>query len=438
MDDEDTWRLIAQKTSHKINRGWWLQALATPLLITSLIIACAILITRRELDTIPWLELSVATTAAITITGLSCWLAARRSFETTKQSLVRLEAAMKLRNALTAADHGVTPWPEVPGMINDGVRWQWKRLLPPLIGACLIILCGFIIPIHAKSNNQEIQQTPSAWSELDTSLDQLDNQEIVQEEYIDEMRKKLEKLREQSPDDWFSHSSLEATDNLKKNHETEQDNLKNNLQRAERSLNGLQNKAAKMNAEQKQRLLTEFDQAVQKMAQGGMKPNQQLLKQLQNLDPKQLNQLSPEQINQLRENMRKHAQGLDQNGGKQPGEGEGEDDWMNDNEGEGEDGEGEDGGRGGINRGPGHAPNPLGKAHDDTGAGKHEGLKSKDLSNALPGDLLETHDAQHDVNETPQGPTAGGKSTGKGKGGDRVWKNSLLPNEKKALKKFFE
>ena len=413
MNDEDTWRQIAHKTSHKINIGWWLQALATPLLITSLIIACAILITRRELDTIPWLELSVATTAAILITGLSCWFAARRSFETTKQSLVRIEAAMKLRNALTAADHGITPWPEVPSMINDGVRWQWKRLLPPLIGACLIILCGFIIPIHATPNNQD-----------------------VQEEYIDEMRKKLEKLREQSPDDWFSHSSLEATDNLKKNHETEQDNLKNNLQRAERSLNGLQNKAAKMNAEQKQRLLNEFDQAVQKMAQGGMKPNQQLLKQLQKLDPNQLNQLSPEQIDQLRENMRKHAQGLDQNGGNQPGDGEGEDDWMNDNE--GEDGEGEEGGRGGINRGPGHAPNPLGKAHDDTGAGKHEGLKSKELSHALPGDLLETNDAQHDVDKTPQGPTKGGQSSGKGKGGDRVWKNSLLPNEKKALKKFFE
>ena len=63
-----------------------------------------------------------------------------------------------------------------------------------------------------------------------------------------------------------------------------------------------------MNAEQKQRLLNEFDQALQKMQQGGMKPNQQLLEQLKKIDPKQLNQLTPEQLNQLRENMRKHAQ----------------------------------------------------------------------------------------------------------------------------------
>jgi len=105
---------------------------------------------------------------------------------------------------------------------------------------------------------------------------------------------------------------------------------------------------------------------------------------------------------------------------------------------EGEDGEGGQGGRGGINRGPGHAPRPLGKTHKDTGAGKYEGLKSDDLRNALPGDLLETSDDQHDVDQSKVGPTAGGTTTGKGKGGERVWKNSLLPNEKKALKKFFQ
>jgi hypothetical protein len=432
MAEEQTWREIARNTSRKINLGWWLQTLATPLLITSLLIACAILITRRELDMIPWLELSAGTLLVIAITGIFSWLAARASFETNKQSLVRIEAAMKLRNALTAADHGIAPWPEVPGMINDGVHWHWKRLLPPIAGALLIVTCGFIIPVHAKADNRSEQQEPSAWSDIDTSLDQLDNQEIVQQEYIDEMRKKLEKLREQSQDDWFSHSSLEATDNLKQNHQTEQKNLKSNLQRAERSLNALQNQGGKMNAAQKQRLLNEFDQAVKKMQQGGMKPNKKLLEQLKKIDAEQLNQLTPEQMEQLRENMRKHAQGLGQ-GGKQPGDDKGE----GEGDGDGEE-EGDGPGRGGINRGPGHAPRPLGKAHDDTGAGKHEGLKSEDQRNALPGDLLGTNDAQHDVDKSKVGPSAGGASSGKGKGGDRVWKNSLLPNEKKALKKFFE
>ncbi|MGB0991413.1 MAG: hypothetical protein ACPG32_02980 [Akkermansiaceae bacterium] len=445
MSEEQTWRAIAKNTARKINTGWWLQTLATPLLITALIIACAILIMRRELAALPWLYLSLGTLAALTATAACAWFAARRRFEKTSESLVRLDASMRLRNALTAADQGIAPWPPVPGIINDGTRWHWKRLAPPMIGSLLIILCGFLIPIQAKTTDTTAQQEPSAWNELDASLNQLHNQEIVQEEYLDEMRKKLEKLREQSPDDWFSHSSLEATDNLKQNHQSEQESLKNNLQRAERSLQNLQQNGSKMNPAHKQRLLNEFDQALQKMQQGNMKPNKELLEQLNKLDPQQLNQLTPEQLDQLRKNMRKHAQGLNQGGkGEQPGEGN--DDWMNE---DGEDGDGEgdqdgDGepknrpGNGGIQRGPGAAPQVLGAAHDDTGTGKMEGLQSEDKRNALPGDLLQTQDGKHDVDKTKRGPTAGGTSSGKGKGGDRVWKNSLLPEEKKALKRFFE
>jgi len=433
MADESTWRQIAQHTSRKVNCGWWLQTLATPLLIVSLLIACTILIIRRELDTLPVVPLTAGSVAALVITAIGCWLVARRHFESNTQSLVRLESSMRLRNALTAADHGVTQWPQVPAMVNDGVQWHWKRILTPIISASLIIGCGLMIPIQAKSADPDAPEQPSAWNELDASLDQLDNQEIVQEDYIEQMREQLEKLRKQSPDEWFSHSSLEATDHLQENHQTEQENLKNNLHRAERSLNSLQNQAGNMSPAQKQRLLNEYDQALKKMQQGGMKPNQKLLEQLKNIDPKHLDQLTKEQIDQIRENMRRHAQGM--NGKPQQAGGGDEGD---DGEGEGEDEEGEGPGRGGIDRGPGTAPRVLGKEHDDTGTGKHQGLKSDNLDKALPGDLLETSDAKHDVDQTHLAPTTGGKAQGKGRGGDRVWKNSLMPNEKKALKQFFE
>ena len=378
MAEEDHWRLIAQRTSRKINCAWWLQILATPLLVIALVIACSVLILRRELDALPILPLVLGSLGLLLTTALISWLAARKQFENAQQSLVRIESSMRMRNALTAADHGITRWPAVPTTVNDGVQWHWQRLLTPVIGAALIIACGWVIPIHAKSDTSIPSQQPTAWNELDASLDQLDNQDIVQEDYIEEMRQKLEKLRQQSPDEWFSHSTLEATDHLQENHENEQQNLKTNLQRAERSLNTLQSQAGKMNPAQQKRLLNEYDQAVKKMQQGGMQPNEKLLKQLQNIDPKQLNQLTKEQVDQIRENMRRHMQGLGQNGQeKQPGEGE--DDWMKDDE-----GEGEEGGRGGINRGPGIAPRVLGQPHDDTGTGQYQGLKSGDLSQALP------------------------------------------------------
>ena len=441
MSEEQTWRNIAQRTSRKINLGWWLQVLGTPLLITSLLIACGILIARREFDTLPSLQITLGALIPLTLTCLLSWLAARSKFESNTQALVRIEAAMRLRNSLTAADHGITPWPEVPARINDGTRWHWRRILPPLLGTVLIIACGFLIPIHAKSTDQDTQQEPSAWNELDTQLDQLDNQEVVQQDYIEEMREKLEKLREQSPDEWFSHSSLEATDTLKQNHQSEQEALRNNLERAERNLAELQRGGSKMNHEQRQRLLNDFDQALQKMEQGGMKPNKELLKQLQKLDPKELGNLTPEQMNQLRENMRKHAQKLQQQGGEQGDQpGEGEDDWMNDGE-DGEQGEGDPKnrpGQGGVDRGPGTAPNLLGDPRANAGKGKLEKLESENKERALPGDLLETQDGEHDVDKTKRGPSAGGTASSKGEGGSRVWKDSLLPEEKKALKKFFE
>ena len=86
----------------------------------------------------------------------------------------------------------------------------------------------------------------------------------------------------------------------------------------------------------------------------------------------------------------------------------------------------------------GTAPNLLGDPRANAGKGKLEKLESENKERALPGDLLETQDGEHDVDKTKRGPSAGGTASSKGEGGSRVWKDSLLPEEKKALKKFFE
>ena len=103
---------------------------------------------------------------------------------------------------------------------------------------------------------------------------------------------------------------------------------------------------------------------------------------------------------------------------------------------EGEDGEGP--GKGGVNRGPGHAPGMLGAEGKKLDTGDLTGLESKDLSRSLPGDLRELHDGEHDVDTAAVGPRAGGAAGAIGGGGDRVWKDALDPDEQKALKKFFE
>ena len=65
-----------------------------------------------------------------------------------------------------------------------------------------------------------------------------------------------------------------------------------------------------------------------------------------------------------------------------------------------------------------------------------EGLDAKDLSRTLPGDLLEVQDGEHQKEFDDARAQAGG-SAAQGDGGDRVWKESLLPEEQAALEQFF-
>lgn len=440
MANEDTWRQLARQTTRKVNCGWWFQTLRAPMLISSLVIASTVLLLRRDIQDLSIPLTVLATLAGIGIIALICWWLARKHFESPPEAFVRLESSMRLQSSLTAADHGICPWPPAPQEINDGVQWHWRRLLTPLIATVAILVCGLTIPIQAHSELHADQPEPSAWNELETNIEVLDNQQMVQKEYLDDLREKLEKLRQQSPDEWFSHSSLEATDTLRQNHHNEQSRLSHNLQRAERSLQSLQSQSGQLSENQKQRWLNEYDQALRKMQQGAMQPNPELMRQLEQLDPQQLNQLTPEQLEQIRENMRRHAEGLQQAGNGQC-QNQGEDGFGEDGNQDGENGENDNGsqpGSGGINRGPGTAPDVLGKEHPDTGTGKHQGLQSQDLSQSLPGELLQTSDAQHQVDTTTRPARAGGASNSRGDGGDRVWKNSLMPDEKKALKKFFE
>jgi len=267
---------------------------------------------------------------------------------------------------------------------------------------------------------------------------------------MEEMKKKLEDLRAQEEHEWFSHSSMEATDNLKKEHAGQVERMDRELTRAEKAIDSLLKNSGSMTPAEKQQLLNQFDQAMQGLQNGALKPNPKLLEQLKGLDPNNLGKLNPQQLQQLRDNMKKAGQACkDCQGGNCGGGGQG-DEWLdelldgqgNGGEGQGKDGqdgpEGEGPGKGGVNRGPGHAPGVLGKEGDKVDIGGMEGIESKDLSRSLPGDLLELQDGEHDVDKSSVGPRAGGATGATGAGGDRVWKDSLDPAEQKALKKFFE
>ena len=427
--NRDHWLATAKRVSRQVNFAWWLETFSAPLLVAAVSGAVALLAVRRCFPNIePWiLAATVGGTIAALALGCRAW--ASRKFELPGQSLVRIEAAMRLRNSLSAANAGVSPWPAPMAGIDAGLAWQWPRLLVPPLGALVLLAAGMLIPITARSlHPPTVAEQPQAWKQLATELDQLTKEEVVDEKYLEDTRKKLDVLKSQEEEQWFSHSSLEATDSLKKSHRAETERIERELGRAEKALANLEKNAAPSNQAEKNRLMEEFDQALQGLQNGAMKPNPALLEQMRQLDLKDLAKLTPEQVQQLRENLKKHSEAM------KNGEGEGE--AWSDELLAGEEGEGP--GKGGVDRGPGHSPGVLGKEKDLLETGELTALEAKDLSQATPGDLLELQDGEHEVDQSPLEIFQGGTTEATGKGGDRVWRDALDPAEQRSLKRFFE
>jgi hypothetical protein len=351
--------------------------------------------------------------------------------------MVRIEANMRLRNRLSAALAGVAPWPEPPESIDDGLRWRWSRLVIPPLASLACLAAGLLIPVSALTEGPPEQpDEPLAWNEIEADIDLLDRDGIADEEHLEEVRRKLDQLREQAPEDWFSHSSLEATDNLRREHQTELQRVERDLTRAERALGALKEHAGAMAEADRQRLAEQFDNAIEGLQQGALKPNQELLDKLGELDPDMLDQLDPQQLEQLRDALRQNAKGFGDCNGCQGGA---DDEWLDELLGEDNpDGDPQGNGRGGVNRGPGTNTDVFGEERGDVEIGEFTPLEAKDLSRSAPGDMLELQDGEHDVDKTRRGPTAGGSVEGAGAGGERVWREALDPEEQRAIKRFFE
>lgn len=445
--NRDQWLARAKQVARRVNLGWWLETLSAPLLIASLLGACGLLYARREYPELEIWKLVVASAVIVLVLAIISFAWAIRKFEKPEQSMVRLEASMHLKNALSAAAAGVAPWPEPQKPIQSGLNWQWPRLLVPPLGALALLAAGMLIPISAKTDRGATgPEEPQAWKQIGSELDKLTKEEVVDEKYLEVTRKRLDELKAQQEEQWFSHSSMEATDSLKKSHQAETKRVEHELGQAEKALNNIQKNAGNASAAEKAKMAEEFDQALKGLQNGAMKPNSKLLEQMKGLDLKDMAKLTPEQIEQLRENLKKNQEAMK----KSTGQGEG-DDWSDellagdadkgdgDGNGDGKDGEDGDGnGKGGVNRGPGHAPGVLGNEKDEVETGKLAGLQAKDLSRATPGDLLELQNGEHDVDQTPSAISKGGNTDATGKGGDRVWRDSLDPAEQRTLKKFFE
>ena len=434
------WLRQACHTRRKVNTGWWL-ARAMPLLVMGGVLGfIMIFVLRSRGMELAWSHVWPWVASGFVALMLASWLLARRQFVSTSQAMVRLESELQLHNALTtaAAGHGV--WPALVSTIDDGWRWRWQAVGGPFVAFVGSLALAIWLPVAQDVEAKGPTVEPQAWAQMEDWLEKLKEEQIVTEEEKEEQLAKISDLRDQPPEKWFSHESLNAGDTLKEQLQREIKQLAQNLSTAERSLNALKNYADQLSVEAKEQLLKDFDQALADMKSSALELDPKLLKSIAGIDPKNLKSLSKEQMKQLGESMKKKAgacNGMCKNPGFL-GDGEGEDDELAAAMGQlKKQGQGEGPGKGAITRGPGTAPLTLSDEENDFGTNKNEAVSNTDLSRAQVGDMLALQNGKHDVDKTAKGPQAAGTVQNARQGGEQVWRESLTPEEKAVLKRVF-
>lgn len=444
------WKRRIARIRRRANFGWWFEILGPALLLFGVITGCAVLYLRST----AWFEPGdaavrrfawIAGGAGLAVLLVS-WAIARGRFLTTSQAMVRLEARLRLHNALTAASQGLAPWPPVPEQLKnaDGWGWNWPRLILPPVFTAFLVVVPFLLPVRPAEGVQARPHEPMAWQEMEKWLDELKDEKVADPEKLDEIAKQIDQLRQNPPEEWFNHSNLEASDSLRESLERSLSELERNTAEAGLTLSALAKFGSQMSPDAADRLSKEFSEALQGLETGSMPLNKEMLSELQKLTPDGLKKLDPQAAKALAQKLSQNREALQRMMAECKNPGTGKEGPLSEEEimrmlGElpGE-GEGEGFGKGGIGRGRGDAPMYHEDEESNLGTKNIEKVGNDDLTRAAPGDVLGVIETKQEIDKTPTGPQGGGSVNSAGKGGGRVWESDLLPSEKAVLNRFYK
>jgi len=411
VEREKKWSQSAMRLARMLRVGWCLDILAKPLLVVALVAGAVVVFFRYRQNEVGT-EFIVGFGLVVSLAVIWAWRKSGEYQLSRAEAFARLESDLKLNNALTSAHCGRVSWPPLPSEEPSLLRWNVGRVAAPFSCALLFFLLAALVPISPAAAPVPVNQ-PYTWSALSEEIAELVENETIQEDYAEEFAKRLEELRQQKASEWFSAASLEATDTLRKAHVNEVAELERDLMRAEQALRQLAD--PKATEQQREEMKKQFEEAVEGMRGGPMKPNEDLLEKLEKAAEEGMEGMGEEEREKLRERLRQRAQEL--------AEGLGEEEMP---------------GIGGPGEGPGAGGDLFGEKSEDLKLKKFERLDPEEDEEPVPGDLLKLEEIEHDQDKNFKGPQTSGEAKSRGVGGDRVWKDSLDPDEQKSLKHFFE
>ena len=416
VEREKQWSKSAMRLARVLRVGWCLDFLAKPLLVVALLAGAVVVWFRYrqiELGTGFFVGLGLV----VLLSVIWAWRKSSSYQLSREEAFARLESDLQLNSALTSAHCGRISWPSLPLEEPSLLRWNVGRVAAPFSCALLFFLLAALVPISPAAAPAPVNQ-PYTWTALSEEIAELVEDETIQEDYAEEFAKRLEELRQQKASEWFSAASLEATDSLRKAHANEVAELERDLMRAEQALKQMAD--PKATEQQREEMKKQFEEAVEGMRGGPMKPNEDLLEKLEKAAEKGMEGMGEGEREKLRERLRQRAKEL----GDALGEGFGEEEPPP--------------GMGGPGEGPGAAGDLFGEKSEDLKLKKFERLDPQENDEPVPGDLLKLEEIEHDQEKKFKGPQMSGEAKSRGVGGDRVWKDSLDPDEQKSLKHFFE
>jgi hypothetical protein len=439
---ERQWNRRAAALARRLNLGWWLERFNQLVLVGLVLFAVALLAGRTwRADWMSLEAVGLGLGGLVVVLAVVAWLLGRRRFVDAGKGLVRLDEKLRLHNRLVSAAAKVGPWPELPPdpLGAAGFRWNLSRAWLPGLIALLLVAAAWWVPIPERSASTAQVVEPSAWEQMEDWLATLEEEDLIEEDKIEELASRIEELRDQPEEEWFSHSSLEATDSLQQALGLEIRDLAEEMKTLERNLSALQKFSSQMSEAAKEEARKEMQEALEALDGAGLPLNEALRKQLSEVDPSQLGKetlsnLSEEQLESLQKQLQKGSGALgSMEGLPEMGEGMGQG-----KEGMGFGEEGEMPGAGGITRGKADAPIFFDDKADDLGTDNLERVTNEDFSKAAIGEVLGLGETEREIDENASGPVAGGAVGSAGKGGEAVSRETLLPDEQAVLKRYFK
>jgi len=331
------------------------------------------------------------------------------------------------------------------------LRWNWKESLLPIVASFLLLGSAALVPIPDSMRKIAAGrlEKPSAIQQMEAWIEELKKSEQLDQEKISALEKQAQDLLRKDSEKWFNQSNLEAADSLRDQMAQAIRELQRDVELAAQVASTLaESGQTELSQGRSKELSQQLDEAMKGMEMGKLGLSQEMMQSLSGMDPSKMQQktLSPEQMQQMRENLKKSAsackscsglsevvdealkEGLRQ--AKESGSGQ--------KEGEGE-GEGEGAGQGGVQRGRGDAPLSMKEQESKVAGGKAEAISNPDMNRATPGDAMGVSSGKHqsDVNDFSTGSAAGDVAQ-PGVGGEAVWRDNLVPEERAVLRRYFK